>query len=663
MRNFLLAALVALAAGCGGGGDGAGLDGGVGGGGGAGGEGGGPSPGGTCGGDMHLTLDMTGTNVCTGCTNQDAECPGGLCAQVGNAGVGGFCAARCEQAPCGEGQACMAAFDPDRLDETGACAPIFGCTSPSAAFPCADRVALDDGRDVAFLVPADGEHAAVLRDVRDTTGVECAGESFPDPNVGTMAVLTTRTPGSAVTASNVEWTSVRFSDDGAWLVYIDGVDDLCLGAGNLRVARSDGAEPRLVASGQRPDTFFVVGDYVAFWTSDGRGGCRIDAAPLAGGDAVNVVTSVTCYPGRNIFDNAIPDPAGSAFLFSDGQVIRNPDQAPYFTQTGAVQLARLARGSLDTLDAQPDDGLNGYPSYVTWSPDGESVALAGGGHVTVAEVGGARDDLRADCTCSAVTFSPRSTLVAWDAPANAGMTVASRAVVQPLDGSAATSYDGLPGSGLQGLAFTADDGHLLAVRADLLLVAKLGGAPTFSRLADDVHRSVSLAPSGDFVAVLAPSGDRIDVYPIDGGAPKVAAANGGDADVDLGDYFRYSPASTRPRLAVSGSAGATGVHFVALAETDGTPSLLAGNVGAKVAEPLWPVPAVWHERVLLFPVTAVFDGAEVGSWDVAGVADDGSLGGTLARAVTAAFPAGGRLFYLRQDEPGLWVVPIAQPAG
>ncbi len=226
------------------------------------------------------------------------------------------------------------------------------------------------------------------------------------------------------------------------------------------------------------------------------------------------MTSKVCHPGRNIYDNAEPDSWGSAFLFSTNGLIRNANAAPYFMQSDSVQLVRLGANTIDKLAVQPNNGLNGHSTYFTWSRDGQSVAVFGGGHFALARVGAnASMDIPADCTCSSVAFSYDSTLAAWDEPANQGQTVAEAAVVQPVAGGATTKLGGLPGGSIQGLAFTRGD-----------------------------------------------------------------------------------------------------------------PSTL-----------------------------------KVASWDVAAVADDGENGGTLARAITAAVPAGGRLFYLRADQPGLWMANIPQP--
>src|SRR5205085_12245123 len=134
------------------------------------------------------------------------------------------------------------------------------------------------------------------------------------------------------------------------------------------------------------------------------------------------------------------------------------------------------------------------------------------------------------------------------------------------------TYAGLPGAGIQGMAFTADDRHLVAADSNALYGVALGGGAMFSKLIQDIHNGIALAPSSDFIAAMAPNGAEIDVYPINGGMPTIAVQNGGAADVALGALVGYEPTKNAPKLVYSGVSQSTGVPFLSFANAHGAPA-------------------------------------------------------------------------------------------
>jgi hypothetical protein len=621
---------------------------------------------GQCGEKMNLSLASTGAGTCQSCAN-GSGCGAAACIHAGNTAPTEYCAADCTTTPCGEGQSCM----PDNL-QVGVCAPLFDCANPVTAFPCTTRSQLDTGQDVALLASPDGGHLAVARGFMPTTGVQCASEQLPDGEVGTLAVLTVAAPASPVLVSGVTWPSVTFSPDGQYIAYVTGVTDLCAGSGTLIVAKADGSAPRAVATGQYGSTFFLAGDYIVYEIADPKNPCAFAATPLAGG-AIETFSSPFCTPG-NIFNSVVPDPAGSAFLFGD-QVAGFPngerpvdaaaqaaDPGLYF-YGGGVNLARLASGTVDTF--------NPYESRFAWSPDGSAVAIdvdalnaafagTGTGFVTVATVSGDTPDVTAECQCAVTpAFSPDSAHVVWDVAADTGQTIASAAALQTV-GGAGTTILGLPGSGVTQLGFTPDGQNVFAVDAGLLLLAPLTSTSMFTTLVQDVSGGFVFAPSSDRVAVWKKTPGEIDVYALTGGAAVAVAVPAGAMNTNLSGAFEYEPVSDRPALLLTGETIPTGESFAELASTDGASALLEANLGNTAA-------FGWIGRVAVFTISSTIVRTSIGdvvagSIDLGGIADDGSAGGTLARNVTSTANVNNQLFYLRSDQPGVWTVPIPQPA-
>jgi hypothetical protein len=567
---------------------------------------------------------------------------------------------------------------------SGACVPMFDCGNPVTSFPCATRSQLDTGEDVALLAAPDGKHVAAARGFRSIAGVECSGDYAADGQVGTLAAITVAgAPATPVLTSNVTWPSVTFSNDSQYLVYVDGVTDLCSHSGTLRVAKADGSAPATIATGQYGGkfgyggTFLLVGDYVVYAVpASDSNPCSLAAVPLAGGTTLTIPLADCDTTG------VLPDPAGSAFLIGQGNgspvgVAAPPATSFTSAATGGISLVRLAAGTIDTLATDWGEGTV-QGAHFAWSPDGSAVAITGFSDngdgpplVTVATVSGATPDVTTNCQCNATpVFSPDSTKVAWDVVANSGDTIASAAVIQTVGGSA-TTIGGLPGSGVTQLGFTADNKSVFAVDSNLLLLSSIGSTSTFATVVQDVGAGFTFAPSSDHVAVVIPASGYggVDVYPLAGGAPVLVAGPAGPMTTSLlvtqfSASVIYEPVSDHPALLLSGETNGTAVNFAELVSTDGSKALLEGNMGLVSAASVAPS---WFGRVMLFETSSTGVNNPAGglmpdSIDIGAVADDGSSGGTLARSVTALAAGGQQLFYLRGDQPGVWMVPVPQPA-